>query len=48
MWAGNGDFGPKGGILDGIDVVRHHVIVNVLETNRLFSVPIELMVKRVR
>ncbi len=41
VWAGNGDFGPNGGILDGIALVWHHVVVNVLETNRLFSVPIQ-------
>jgi hypothetical protein len=41
VWAGNGDFGPKGGVLDGIAVVRNRVVVNALETNRLFTVPIE-------
>ncbi len=41
VWAGHGDFGPKGGVLDGIAIVRGHIVVNALETHRLFSVPIE-------
>ena len=40
VWAGNGAFGPKGKILDGISVLGNRVIVNVLETNKLFAVPI--------
>ncbi len=40
VWAGNGAFGPKGGVLDGIAVVDGHVLVNALETGKLFSVPI--------
>jgi sugar lactone lactonase YvrE len=41
IWAGNGAFGPKGGVLDGIAVLGDRVIVNTLATNKLFSVPIE-------
>lgn len=40
VWAGGGDFGPRGGVLDGIAVLRGHVVVNALQTSRLFSVPI--------
>jgi sugar lactone lactonase YvrE len=40
VWAGKGAFGPKGGMLDGIAIVRDRVVVNTLQTNRLFSVPI--------
>lgn len=40
VWAGNGVFGPKGGVLDGIAIVRDRVVVNALETHKLFSVPI--------
>lgn len=41
VWAGNGAFGPKGGVLDGIAVLGDRVIVNTLATSKLFSVPIE-------
>lgn len=41
VWAGHGDFGPKGGVLDGIAIVRGRVVVNALKTHRLFSVPVE-------
>ena len=41
VWAGNGGFGPKGGVLDGISVLGNRVFVNTLETNKLFAVPIE-------
>lgn len=41
VWAGNGAFGPKGGVLDGISVLGNRVIVNTLATSKLFSVPIE-------
>jgi hypothetical protein len=41
VWAGNGSFGPKGGILDGISVLANRLFVNTLSTSRLFSVPIE-------
>jgi len=41
VWAGaGGEFGPKGGVLDGIAVLDDRVIVNVLLTNKLFSAPI--------
>jgi len=40
VWAGNGAFGPKGGVLDGISVVGHRVLVNTLATSKLFSIPI--------
>jgi sugar lactone lactonase YvrE len=41
VWAGNGAFGPKGGVLDGISVLGQRVVVNALATSKLFSVPIE-------
>jgi len=41
VWAGNGAFGPKGGLLDGISVLGKRVLVNTLVTSKLFSVPIE-------
>jgi sugar lactone lactonase YvrE len=41
VWAGNGAFGPKGGVLDGIAVLGNHVLVNTLVTSKLFSVPIQ-------
>ena len=40
-WAGDGAFGPKGGVLDGISVLGHTVLVNTLATSKLFSVPIK-------
>jgi sugar lactone lactonase YvrE len=40
VWAGGEAFGPKGGVLDGIAIVRDRVIVNAYQTGRLFSVPI--------
>jgi len=39
-WAGNGGFGPKGGILDGISVLGNRLFVNALATSKLFMVPI--------
>ena len=41
VWAGNGAFGPKGGVLDGISVLGKRVVANTLATSKLFSVPIE-------
>lgn len=41
VWAGNGSFGPTGGILDGIAVVGRRVLVNALGTSKLFSAPIQ-------
>jgi glucose/arabinose dehydrogenase/mono/diheme cytochrome c family protein len=40
VWAGNGGFGPKGGVLDGISVLGNRLYVNTLTTNKLFTVPI--------
>jgi sugar lactone lactonase YvrE len=41
VWAGTGgEFGPKGGVLDGIAVLGDRVIVNTLLTSKLFSVPV--------
>ena len=40
-WIGDGAFGPKGGVIDGISVLSNRVLVNTLLTNKLFSVPIE-------
>lgn len=40
VWAGNGAFGPKGGVLDGIAVLGNRVLVNTLVTGKIFSVPI--------
>src|SRR5262245_28218850 len=41
VWAGNGAFGPKGGVLDGIAVLGNRVLVNTLLTSKLFAIPIE-------
>jgi sugar lactone lactonase YvrE len=41
VWAGNGAFGPKGGVLDGISVLGKRVLVNTLATSKIFSIPIE-------
>jgi hypothetical protein len=41
VWAGNGGFGPKGGVLDGISVLGNRLFVNTLATNKLFVVPVE-------
>jgi sugar lactone lactonase YvrE len=41
VWAGNGGFGPKGGVLDGIAVLGNRLVVNALATSKLFSVPIK-------
>lgn len=38
VWAGNGGFGPKGGVLDGISVLGSRLYVNTLETNKVFTV----------
>ena len=40
VWAGDGEFGPRGGILDGISVRDNRVYVNTLITSKTFSVPI--------
>jgi glucose/arabinose dehydrogenase/mono/diheme cytochrome c family protein len=39
-WAGNGGFGPKGGVLDGISVLGDAVAVNALQSGKVFLVPI--------
>ena len=41
VWAGNGGFGPKGGLLDGISILGKRLVVNTLVASKLFSVPIE-------
>jgi len=41
VWVGNGAFGAKGALLDGIVVLGGRVIVNTLTTSQLFSVPIQ-------
>lgn len=38
VWAGEGAFGPKGGILDGISAVGEAIYVNALVTGKLFRV----------
>jgi sugar lactone lactonase YvrE len=40
VWAGNGSFGPKGGVLDGIAVLGNRVLVNTLATSKVFSISI--------
>ena len=40
VWAGNGAFGPPGGVLDGITMVGGRVIVNTLVTSRLFAIDV--------
>jgi len=41
VWAGDGAFGPKGGVLDGISIMDNRVYVNTLITSKTFSVPID-------
>lgn len=41
VWAGNGVFGPKDGVVDGIAVLGNRVLVNALAESKLYSVPIE-------
>ena len=41
VWAGNGDFGPKDGVVDGITVLGNRVLVNALAESKLYSVPIQ-------
>jgi len=41
VWAGNGGFGPKGGVLDGIAILGNRVLAGTLFTSKLFSVPIQ-------
>jgi glucose/arabinose dehydrogenase/mono/diheme cytochrome c family protein len=39
-WAGNGAFGPKGDVIDGISVIGDRVFANTLVTNKIFAAPI--------
>ncbi len=39
-WAGDGAFGAKGDVLDGIAVVDGRVLVNTLSSGRLFSIAV--------
>ncbi len=41
VWAGDGAFGPKGGILDGISILDHRVFVNALNTSKIFGILID-------
>jgi hypothetical protein len=40
VWAGQGAFGPAGGVLDGITLLGDRVVVNTLSTSKLFAVPV--------
>lgn len=40
IWAGNGAFGPPGGLVDGIAILGRRVLVGTLASSKLFSVPI--------
>jgi glucose/arabinose dehydrogenase/mono/diheme cytochrome c family protein len=40
LWAGQGAFGAKGGVLDGIALVGKSIYVNTLATNKVFRVPV--------
>ncbi|HTR01466.1 MAG TPA: hypothetical protein VMH83_15820, partial [Candidatus Acidoferrum sp.] len=41
VWAGNGAFGPKGGVLDGIAIIGDKVYVNALAASKLFVTTID-------
>jgi hypothetical protein len=41
VWAGNGNLGPKGGVLDGIAVLGNRVLTGTLGTSKLFSILIQ-------
>ncbi|CAN5806943.1 hypothetical protein BH09PSE5_BH09PSE5_45420 [soil metagenome] len=41
VWCGNGAFGPKGGVLDGIALIGDKIYVNTLATSKLFSVTVQ-------
>ncbi|HEV7631537.1 MAG TPA: hypothetical protein VGO41_01020 [Steroidobacteraceae bacterium] len=41
VWAGNGAFGPAGGVLDGIAVVEGRVVINTLATSKLFAIAVQ-------
>lgn len=40
VWSPAGAFGPPGGVLDGVAVVGGRVIVNTLQTSKLFAVDV--------
>ncbi len=40
VWAGNGAFGPPGGVIDGIAFVDGRVIANTLATSKFFAVEV--------
>lgn len=41
VWSADEAFGPKGGVLDGIAVLKDAVYVNTLATSKLFRAPIQ-------
>lgn len=41
VWAGNGAFGPKEAMLDGIAMAGRRLVVGTLGTGKLFAVPIQ-------
>lgn len=41
VWSADAAFGAKGGVLDGICVLKSTVYVNTLATSKLFAVPVE-------
>jgi hypothetical protein len=41
VWVGHGAFGPKDGALDGIALVGNRVVVTLISSGRMFSVPIQ-------
>lgn len=41
VWSADDAFGPKGGVLDGIAVLKGAVYVNTLATSKLFRAPIQ-------
>lgn len=41
VWAGNGAFGPKGAMIDGIAMLGRRIVVSTLGSGKLFSVPVQ-------
>lgn len=41
VWVGQGAFGPREGLIDGISILGRRVLVDTLVTSRIFGVPIE-------
>lgn len=41
VWSSDETYGPKGGVLDGIAVIKDAVYVNTLATSKLFRTPIQ-------